>query len=304
MGKLVMLPLLVLATAALAADDNLFQNTDIFELEVAVDPQISPDGSQVAYVRSSMDIMSDRALSNIWIVDVDGDNHRPVLSGAQSYSQQRWSPSGDRLAYVAAVDGRGAQVHVRWMDTGQTAMLTNVRQAPSSMSWSPDGTQIAFEMFVETEGASLAKPPAAPEGAEWAPPVKVIESIQYRFDGAGYLDSGNTHLFVLSAEGGTPRQLTSGEYDHNGPLAWTADGKKIIFAANRQEDWEHDPVEAELWSVDVATGNLSHSQDRHCNGDFQQGEAARRRPHRPSSTKRMRPGAGPRTIAAVRPFSC
>jgi len=254
--------LLALITIAATADESVFKNTDVFELEVAVDPQISPGGSRIAYVRSSMDIMSDRAVSNIWIVDADGGNHRPLLSGPHSYSNQRWSPSGDRIAYVSGVDGRGAQIHVRWMDTGQTAMLTNVRQQPSAISWSPDGTQIAFEMFVEREGASLAEPPAAPEGSEWAPPVKVIDAMRYRGDGAGYLDTGNTHLFVLSAEGGTPRQLTSDDYDHNGPLAWTRDGEKIIFAANRQEDWEHDPVEAELWSIDVSTGSLVKLTDR------------------------------------------
>lgn len=254
--------LLVVATTAIVADDGVFKNTDIFELEVTVDPQISPDGSRITYVRSSMDIMSDRAVSNIWIIDVDGDNHRPLLSGSHSYSNQRWSPSGDRLAYVSGVEGRGAQIHVRWMDTGQTAMLTNVRQAPSSISWSPDGTQISFEMFVEREPASLAEPPATPEGAEWAPPVKVIDAMRYRGDGTGYLDTGNTHLFVLSAEGGTPRQLTSDNYNHNGPLAWMPDGEKIIFSANRKEDWEHDPVEAELWSVDVATGDLDQLTDR------------------------------------------
>ena len=262
MLKVITALMLVVATTAIAADDGLFKNTDIFELEVATDPQISPDGSQIAYVRGSMDIMTDRLLSNIWIVDADGDNHRPLLSGTHGYSNQRWSPNGDRIAYVSGVDERGAQIHVRWMDTGQTAMLTNVRQEPSSISWSPDGTQIAFEMFVETESATLAEPPDAPEGAEWAPPVKVIEAIQYRRDGVGYVDTGNTHLFVLSVEGGTPRQLTKGNYDHNGPLAWTSDGQKIVFAANRQEDWEHDPVESELWSVDVATGDLVKLTDR------------------------------------------
>lgn len=254
--------LLLVATTAIAADLDSFRNTDIFELEVAADPQISPDGSRVAYVRRSMDIMTDRAMSSIWIVDVGGGNHRPLLADANSYSNQRWSPNGDRIAYVSAVEGRGAQIHVRWMDTAQTAILTNVRQTPASISWSPDGTRIAFEMFVEKKGALLAEPPAAPEGAEWAPPVKVIEAMRYRGDGDGYLDTGNTQLFVLSAEGGTPRQLTSGDYDHDGPLAWTADGAEIIFAANRQQDWELDPQEAELWSVAVDTAELTRLTDR------------------------------------------
>jgi len=259
--KLIMALLFVVATPAIANNDVL-KNIDIFELEMAADPQISPNGSQVAYIRSSMDIMTDRLVSNIWIVDVDGNNHRPLLSGANSYSNHRWSPNGDRIVYVSDVSGRGAQIYVRWLDTGQTAILTNVRQRPSSISWSPDGTQLAFEMFVRNEAILLAKPPMRPEGAKWAPPVKVIEKIQYRGDGAGYLDAGNTHLFILSAEGGTPRQLTSEDYNHNGPLAWTADGQKILFTANRQKNWEHEPLETELWSIDVTTGDLSQLTDR------------------------------------------
>jgi len=251
-----------LITATAVADDNVFKNTDVFELEVAADPQISPDGSRIAYVRRSMDIMTDRAVSNIWMVDADGSNHRPVLSGARSFSSPRRSPTGDRLAYISSVEGRGAEVHVRWMDSGQTALLSNLRRSPAALSWSPDGKQIAFEMFVESEGASLAKAVKAPEGADWAPPVKVIEQMTYRSDGDGYLDVGNTHLFVLSAEGGTPRQLSSGDYDDDGPLAWSASGEQLYFSANRQAEWQHDPLESELWSVDVASGDLKQLTDR------------------------------------------
>lgn len=253
---------LFLMAATAIADDDVFKNIDVFELEVVVDPQISPDGSRIVYVRRSMDIMTDRPVSNIWIIDADGKNHRPLLSGPRSYSSPRWSPQGDRLAYISSVDGHGAQIHVRWMDTGQTALLSNLRRSPAAISWSPDGGQIAFEMFVEDEGNSLAKPPKPPEGAEWAPPVKVIEQMTYRSDGDGYLDVGNTHLFVLPAEGGTPRQLTSGDYDDSGPLVWSPNGKSIIFTANRQPEWQHDPLESELWSVDVASGELRQLTDR------------------------------------------
>ncbi|MDJ0940576.1 MAG: S9 family peptidase [Woeseiaceae bacterium] len=256
---------LLLPAVALAADHGdptVLKNVDVFQLEVAADPQISPDGSQIVYVRRSMDIMSDRPVSNLWIIDANGGNHRPLESGARSFSSPRWSPSGDRLAFVTGVDGRGSQIHVRWMDTGQTAMLTNVRQSPSSMAWSPDGRSIAFSMFVEKTPRPLAKPPSKPEGAKWAPPVKVIEEMPYRGDGAGYLDVGYSHIFIVSAEGGTPRQLTSGDYDHNGGIAWAPDGKSIVIAANRQEDADHDPVESELWSVDIASGEMTQLTDR------------------------------------------
>lgn len=249
-------------TAVAGADDSTFKNIDVFELEVATDTQISPDGSRIAYSRVSKDIMTDRSVSNIWVVDANGEHHRPLLSGAQSYSSPRWSPSGDRLAYVTSVGDRGSQIHVRWMDTGQTAMLSNVRGGPSSLTWSPDGKRIAFEMFVKADDASLATPPSAPEGAEWAPPVTVIDQMHYRADGVGYLEHGNSHLFVLSADGGSPRKITSGDVDHGGPLSWSRDGRRIYFAGNLQEEWEHDPLEAEIWSVEVGSGELTQLTDR------------------------------------------
>jgi dipeptidyl aminopeptidase/acylaminoacyl peptidase len=245
-----------------AADDNAFLNTDVFELEIAANPQIAPDGSRIAYARRAMDIMTDRAVSNIWIIDADGRNHRPLLTGTESFGEQTWSPNGNRLAYVTNVEGRGAQIHVMWMDSGRSAALTNLRHAPGNLTWSPDGKWIAFSMFVPREGSSLAAPPAKPEGAEWAPPVTVIESLQYRGDGAGYLDTGDTHIFVLSADGGTPRQVTSGEFNHGGRLAWTPDGKSLVFGANRQDDWIFDPMESELWSVDIGSGELTQLTDR------------------------------------------
>lgn len=245
-----------------SADASKFLNTDIFQLEVAADIQISPDGDEVAYVRRSMDIMTDRARSNIWAVSADGDSHRPLLSGADNYSSPRWSPDGGRIAYVSDAEGRGSEIHVRWMDTGQTAMLTNVAESPSAITWSPDGRYIAFTMFVSADGPKLATPPEKPEGADWAEPVKVIERLYYRADGRGYLDTGNTHIFVLSADGGTPRQLTSGDYNHTGPLSWSPDGERIAFSANRVENYELTPTQSEIWTVDVSDGALTQLTDR------------------------------------------
>ena len=111
----------VLMGASASADDHLdiFVNIDVFELEVATDPQISPDGSTIAYVRAANDIMTDSTRNNIWLVNSDGGDHRPLLSGTASYSTPRWSHDGNRLAYLSSAEGRGPQLYVRWMDTGQ-----------------------------------------------------------------------------------------------------------------------------------------------------------------------------------------
>ena len=86
------------------------------------------------------------------VVGTDGRGHRPLLSGTESFSSPRWSPSGDRLAYVASAGERGPELYVRWMDTGQTALLSNLPADPGDIAWSPDGKQIAFTMFAKTAG--------------------------------------------------------------------------------------------------------------------------------------------------------
>ena len=262
MLRLFLLTLLVCAPAF--ADDHLetFLNTDVFELEIAADPQISPDGSQIVYVRNANDIMSDSTRANIWSVDADGSNHRPLLSGADSYASPRWAPDGSRLAYVSSVDGRGPELYVRWMDTGQTALLSNLENSPRGLSWSPDGKYIAFSNVVKSEGITLATPPAKPEGADWAPGVTVIDQLNYRSDGRGYLDAGYTHVFVLPADGGTPRQITSGDYNHSGSLSWSPDGEEIVISANRNADWQYRQQNSDLWSVKLASGEMSQLTNR------------------------------------------
>ena len=101
-----------------------------------------------------------------------------------------------------------------------------------------------------------------PEGAEWAPPVIVIDSLNYRADGRGYLEPGNSHVFVIPADGGTPRQVTSGDFNHGGRLAWSPDGQHIVMSSNREDDWEFNRGNTELWSVNVADGEMQQLTDR------------------------------------------
>jgi dipeptidyl aminopeptidase/acylaminoacyl peptidase len=243
------------------AESQRFHSIDVFQLEYADDVQISPDGSRIVYVRVSHDIMTDRARRNLWIVNADGTNNRPLRSEAKNFSSPRWSPDGTRLAYVSAAEG-SPQLYVRWMDSGQTALLTNLVEAPGAIAWSPDGKSIAFSELVPVKKPPLAAPPEKPEGAQWAPPVKVIDSVIYRADGEGYLETGYQHVFIVSAEGGTARQLTEGEFNDDGPLSFTPDSKRIVFSANRGPDWELDPAESDVFTVDIATQKLTQLTTR------------------------------------------
>src|SRR6266702_4312915 len=158
---------------------NRFRPIDMFDLETATDPQISPDGAKVVFVRNFNDIMKDRKRSNLWIVDFEGNDLRPLTTGGANDFSPRWSPDGKRLLYASSAEG-SVQIYVRWLDTGQTAKVTSVQKSPTSMTWSPDGRWIAFAMLVPEETKPFAEMPAKPEGADWGKPAKVIRKFLYR----------------------------------------------------------------------------------------------------------------------------
>lgn len=236
-------------------DPNHFNLMDVFELEYASDPQISLDGKRIVYVRNFMDIMKDRKRSNLWMVTTDGLDHRPLTSGNNNHSQPRWSPDGKRLLYVSSQSG-STQLYMRWMDTGQTAKITNLLFSPGGLSWSHDGKWIAFTMMVPESSMPFISMPKKPKDAEWAKPANVIRELQYRADGAGYLKAGYTHIFVVPSLGGTPRQITRGKFNHRGTPQWTPDNQSLIFSANRHENAEFDPLNSEIYEVSIKDGSI------------------------------------------------
>src|SRR5580698_3604294 len=119
------LTLAVLAAARLAlsapsdAPARFFEGRDLFALEVVTDPQIRPDGAQVAYVRAGYDIMTDLPRSSIWLADLANGTETPLVSDSGSHSSLSWSPDGKRLAYVSSKSDGRAQLYVRWISTGE-----------------------------------------------------------------------------------------------------------------------------------------------------------------------------------------
>jgi acylaminoacyl-peptidase len=232
---------------------------DVFNLQLAVDPQISPDGKRVIYVRQFSDIMADRRHSNLWIINADGSEHRALTTGNFNDSSPRWSPDGTQIAYLSNRDG-SPQVYRRWMDSGQTEKVTNLPQAPSGIAWSPDGKWISFATHVPAPARQIGQLPKAPEGARWAEPAKVIDKLVYRFNGVGYLKPGYTQLFAVPADGGTPRQISQGEFQHGGlafhasEAIWTPDSKYLIASANRHPNYDQEPLNTEVYEFAVDDG--------------------------------------------------
>ena len=230
-----------------------FTGSDLFSLEVATDPQISPDGRTIAYVRQSNDVMTDKAHPTIWLVDVATGQQSPLVAGAGSYFSPRWSPDGTRLAYVGAEAG-SPQLYVRWMASGESARVTGLPDSPESLAWSPDGRRIAYSMFVPDDDAHLGSAPPKPEGAKWADPLQFISAVTYRTDEGGYVKSGYQQIFWVPSDGGAPTQLTFGPTNAGSQVSWTPDGRSLLFSANLSKDWERQVNEAEVYRLSIDGG--------------------------------------------------
>ena len=164
-----------------------FQLMDVFELEFASDPQISPNGTQVIYRRNGFDIMTDNPKGNLWIINSDGTNNRKLTSREVSESQARWSPSGDRIAFTSSTK-EGAEVYMYWLATGQIAKLSQLPASPGSLTWSPDGNTLVFTMKVSAKSSVITSMPTKPKGAKWAAPARITDRFKHEADGAGYLN--------------------------------------------------------------------------------------------------------------------
>jgi dipeptidyl aminopeptidase/acylaminoacyl peptidase len=242
----------VMTSAVPAGRVSLDQYLDYEDVSA---PALSPDGKSVIYTRRAIDKMNDRWESSLWIVNADGSKNRFLVKGGDA----RWSPDGTRIAYVAPGEPTGAQIFVRWMDAeGATTQVTHVDQAPSGIQWSPDSKSIAFtmvEMLKEQPSSMRIAVPQAPRGAKWVEPPRIVTRLRWRADRQGIFPDGYRHIYVVSADAGTPRKLTDGNWDHQDPN-WTSDGRSILFTSHRVSGAEYWPRESEIYGVDVASGAI------------------------------------------------
>jgi len=233
---------------------------DYFEIESVSSPQISPSGDQVIYTRRWINKYEDRSQSDLWTMGPDGKNNRYLMEG----SNPVWSPDGKRIAFVKQGEPRGTQIFVKYIDIeGPATQLTRLDKSPSGIQWSPDGKYISFTMLVPESKNWPVKMPKKPKGANWTPAPRIVENLTYRRDRIGFIEDGNYHIFLVSAEGGTARQVTSGNWNQGrSGYSWSRDGNSIFFSSLRIPEAEYEYRESEIYKIQIQTGEISQLTSR------------------------------------------
>lgn len=218
-------------------------------------PTISPNGEQILYSRSWINLIDDKRETDLWIMNKNGSTNRFFLNG----SNGKWSPDGSKIAFIKKGEPNGTQIFVKYLGVeGEPTQITKLEKSPSSMEWSPDGKFIAFLMHVSSEAAlDPIGVPERPKGATWTKGPQVIDQVDYSQDRVGFLERGFRQIFVVPSEGGTARQITFGEFDDiSGGISWLKDSESIVFSSYQKEDAEYARGQSNLYSVNINNLNL------------------------------------------------
>ena len=223
------------------------QIDDMFKIKRVGAPQVSPDGEWVAYTVSTSSLEPGESGTRIWMVPSAGGDPIPMTAEGYSASSPDWSPDGKYLSFTAS-RGDSAQTQVWVLDRrmGEGQQLTDEKWGINGYEWSPDGSKLLLSIRDPDPIDTLP----AHEKPKVTPPWE-IDRLQFKRDCVGYI-TGNrhTHLYVFDLATRTTTQITSGDFDAGSP-AWSPDGTKVAFVANRTENPDGNS-NSDIWVVDAA----------------------------------------------------
>lgn len=215
---------------------------DLISMNRVSDPQISPDGQWIAYTVATPDLDANKTSRNIWIVPVSGGAARQLTRGG-SDMRARWSPDGKRLAFLSSRDG-AQQVYTIWLEGGEASRLTSLSTGADNELWSPDGKTVAFVSSVYPDCHDDACNSARDSEKEKSKmKARVYDRLLFRH-WTEWWDGKRSHLFVVTAAGGKPKDLTEGA-DYDVPpfnlgdpeaIAFAPNGEELCFTANTDKD--------------------------------------------------------------------
>jgi dipeptidyl aminopeptidase/acylaminoacyl peptidase len=255
--------LLFAFTSVFAQQTAPFTINDLLKVRRLADPQISPDGKWIAYQVGDVNKDANRAISQIYLISIDGGEPKQLTTGDKSSTAPRWSPNGARLAFVT-----GSQIWT--MDTAGSdkKQVTTISTGAADPVWSPDGKWIAFVSDVYPDCADDACNKERDDKVEASKvKAKIVDRLLFRH-WATWKDGKRTHVFVVPSDGGTARDITPGDYDAppfslGGPsdYAFSPDSKELAYARNT------DKQEATSTNSDIFVLALSGGEPRRITGD-------------------------------------
>lgn len=231
------------------------QADDLKRFVLVAQPQVSPDGSQLVFVRKHCG-PKNKMLSNLWVASTDGRVVRQFTSGDRD-GMPAWSPDGSRVAFVSGRSEQQPQIFVIPADGGEARQLTSFPEGSiRAFAWSPDGTRLAVA-FRETapEWTQAAKKKREEEGLSIPP--RVIETSWYRLDGDGYFDQQRYHLYVVDAETGEAKKVFDRDTTGLFSFDWHPSGKTLVVSANTAKDALLKPWKSRLYVVHADTGKAT-----------------------------------------------
>ena len=251
--------LLAFATFAYA-QERRFTIDELLKVRRVGDSQVSPKGDLVAFTITDMSVTANKGTTQIYVVPLGAGEVRQLTNDEHSSASPRWSPDGEKLAFISARDGED-QIWTIDVSSGALKKITSLSTGAGDPVWSPDGNWLAFASDVYPECLSDAcNQKRAEEKAQSKVKVHVATRLLYRH-WKSWKDGTRSHVFVVSVNGGEARDLTPGDYDAppfslGGPTdyAFSPDSKELAFVSN------HDKVEAtstnaDVWIVSVRGGN-------------------------------------------------
>ena len=258
---IVMMAVMIWPSAQFGAQKRLITETDLFKFVWIADPQISPDGSKVIFVRNWVNQKADRYDTALWVVPTGGGPARQLTAGPRD-SSPRWSPDGRWIAFIRSAEKEGRpqppQIYLLSFDGGEAQPLTEMTRGAAGIEWSPDGKTMAFASSEEMKKSAPAEGVEAKEKQEKPPErvsdVRVITRAAYRSNGPGYLNPKfKSHIWTVSlpskaGEMPKPKQITKGNFDE-GNATWSPDGSRLYFVANRVLEPYYEQPHTDLFSV-------------------------------------------------------